>query len=60
MAEFRSLVDTLLGPRESLTEAEIAQFSASAAKARNMANTLVTPSEADLARLYRESFPALS
>jgi len=52
---FRALLDTLLGPKESLTNAEIEKFSAIAVKARNMANTLVVPTQADLAGLYRRS-----
>jgi len=53
----RSLLDTLLGPKEVLTDQEIAGFAAIAARAKNMANTLTAPSEADVVGLYRRSFP---
>jgi alcohol dehydrogenase class IV len=52
----KRLLDTLLGPRETLTDDEITKFAAIAVKARNMANTLTTPTENDLAGLYRRSF----
>ncbi len=39
LQDFRSLVDSLLGPKETLTEAEMRQFAAIAIQARNMANT---------------------
>jgi len=52
----KSLLDSLLGTKERLTEAEIETYSGIAVKARNMANTLVPPTQADLAALYRKSF----
>jgi len=56
LGELKALLDTLLGARESLSEEEIHRFAAIAVKARNMANTLTTPTEEDLAELYRRSF----
>ena len=56
LADLKRLLDSLLGPKENLSEAEVKQFSAIAVQTRNMANTLTPPTEADLAGLYRRSF----
>jgi len=56
--ELRGLLDSLLGTKESLSDAEIERFSAIAIQARNMANTLTAPTQADLVGLYRRSFPS--
>lgn len=58
LGELTSLLDTLLGPKEQLSEAEILQFSAIAGKARNISNTLTPPTPEDCAELYRASFAA--
>jgi len=58
VSELRELIDSLLGPKERLSDDEIRRFSAIAVKARNLANTLVPLTEADLAELYRRSLPA--
>jgi alcohol dehydrogenase class IV len=55
LAGLKALLDTLLGPKDKVTDEEIARFAAIAVKARNMANTLTAPTEADLVGLYRRS-----
>lgn len=57
VSELRELLDSLLGPKEVLSDAEVVQFAGVAAKARNLANTLARLSEFDLAALYRRSLP---
>ena len=59
VSRFQALLDALLGEKETLSDAEIQKFSAIAVKARNMANTLTPPTQADLAALYRRSLPVL-
>ena len=54
--DFKALIDSLLGPKETLTEAEMRQYAAIAIQARNMANTPTVPTEANLVELYRRSF----
>ena len=55
LGDLKALLDTLLGAKETLSEQEIRKFSAIAIKARNMTNTLTTPTEEDLEGLYRRS-----
>ena len=57
VGEFKSLLDGLLGKKEILSDAEIRKFAAIAVQARNLANTLTPPTEADLVGLYRRSLP---
>lgn len=56
LAALRDLLDGVLGERESIGEDEIARFSSLAIKTGHIANTMKTPTEGDLAAIYRESF----
>jgi len=56
VADFKALIDDLVGDRERLSEKEISAFSAIAMKARNIPFTLKSPSQADLEGMFRTSF----
>lgn len=55
LGALKGLLDQLLGPKESLTAAEIQRFAALAFQTRNIANTIRKPSVEDLKILYGES-----
>ncbi|MDU2063479.1 MAG: iron-containing alcohol dehydrogenase family protein [Sporomusaceae bacterium] len=53
--EFKNVLDSLLGEKESVTTEELERFSAKAAQAKNLANTLVALNQADLAGIIKRS-----
>jgi alcohol dehydrogenase class IV len=52
---FRSLLEDLLGKKETITEEEIKTYSSIAIKAKNIANGIVIAKEEDLQKIFRES-----
>ncbi len=54
--EFRRKIDGLIGPKEALSNSEIADFSSIAMSARNIPFTLTIPEQRDLERIFRSSF----
>ncbi|MDR2468403.1 MAG: iron-containing alcohol dehydrogenase [Spirochaetaceae bacterium] len=56
--ELDVFLDGLLGEREKLSAVEIAEFSGLAENTRGVKNSRVSPSRADIARIFAESFPA--
>lgn len=54
--EFKDALTQLLGERESLTAEEAEKYSALAIKAKNIANSIVKPTQEDLKKLYILSF----
>lgn len=55
-ADFAGALDRLMGEKERLTLEETEKFSEIAITAKNIANCIVRPDQADLTRLYRLSF----
>lgn len=51
--ELRALMDELLGERETASEEEIQKYTDIAAKAKNIRNSIVTPTREDIAAIYR-------
>lgn len=56
VSAFKTLMEKLLGEKETLTGEEIARFSAIAAKARNIPNSAVAPSESDIQAMFTAAF----
>ena len=54
--EIGDKLNLLLGEKESITDEEIDKFASIAIKAKNNANSMAVPTEADLKKLYRLSF----
>ncbi len=52
---FRNTMNELLGEKEKLTKQEIADYSKIAVKAKNIGNTIVPPTEQDIASMYEAS-----
>ena len=52
---FANTMNALLGEKETLSEQEISAFSASAAKAKNIGNTVVPPSQEEIAAMFKAS-----
>ncbi len=53
---FREFLDRLLGEREPVTEEEILRYSREASGRRNIPNSLVPPTEEQIAAIYRAGF----
>ncbi|VBB07279.1 alcohol dehydrogenase iron-type [Lucifera butyrica] len=60
ISEFSDLMHRLLGKKEEITAAEVMQFSSKAAQAANLKNTLIKPTEQDIAALLQKSLTFLS
>jgi alcohol dehydrogenase class IV len=56
IADLKALINDLVGDVEGISEEEISAFSAIAMKARNLPLTLKSPSQADLEKMFRNSF----
>jgi alcohol dehydrogenase class IV len=54
--EFGKAIDTLLGEKEKLTDAEIELFTKTAMTGKNIANTNPLPEEKDIRKIFEDSF----
>jgi alcohol dehydrogenase class IV len=54
--QFRELLNKLLGEKEELSRAEIEQYSKLASQTKNIANSVVKPSEEELSTMFVRSF----
>lgn len=58
--EFSSLMDQLLGEKEEIALSEITRYSNKAAQAANIQNTLIRPTEQDIANMLKHSLTFIS
>ncbi len=54
--EFGAALDRLLGEKETLSEAEITEFTKTVMAAKNIANTTPRPEEKDIRKIFEDSF----
>jgi alcohol dehydrogenase class IV len=54
--QFRELLNKLLGEKEELSRAEIEQYSKLASQTKNIANSMVKPSEEEISTMFARSF----
>lgn len=58
--EFSSLMNLLLGAQDNISSAEVTLFSSKSVQAANMKNTLIQPTEQDLAAMLKKSLKLIS
>lgn len=56
VGEMRKVLDDLLGEKEEISKDEIEAFSSIAIKAKNISNSRVVPTKADLIEIYQAAF----
>ena len=56
VSDFKAVLDSLLGEKETLTADEINQYAEKASKSKNLSNCLTVLTQADLQKVYRDSF----